>query len=375
MLTTCQNHLVKTVALRTTMISLDTKPINYGSLFFGDYGNIARLDIGGDPQFKKLAETDEANFWSLNLVSCSQDRWHEMPENALSKFQKNLAYQTVMDSTVPDVFSHLSEIATDPWLTYLYSRISTMEQIHAMSYSSGISQAFGAKAESFLDIIYTDDKIKSRVATELDVSTRFVEACKQGFVESDDNKRLLLETLTKIFLLEGVKFPFSFFTSWTINKACGNTAQGFSQLLIKIAIDEMQVHTTTGANVIRKLRKSADFKHLFDSGWFDAMFTQSTKDVVASEIDWATYLLEDGELLGFNQLICEHFIQYWADRRLKELNLPPIYNVVKNDIEDWFDDYRNVNSKHSALQEIDSVTYQKNTIVNDLYRFDEATHA
>src|SRR5574344_1364849 len=115
------------------MINLDNKPELNNRLFFGD-NSVARLDLSYDPQFKKLAETDEANVWFLNIVSCSQDRWEEMPPNALSKFQKTLAYQTVLDSTVPDIFKYLSSIANDPWLQYLYSRISTMEHTHAMSY-------------------------------------------------------------------------------------------------------------------------------------------------------------------------------------------------------------------------------------------------
>lgn len=355
------------------LINLDNKPTNYAPLFFGDYGNVARIDIGGDPQFKKLAETDEANFWALNVVSCSQDRWSDMPDNALSKYQKNLAYQTAMDSLVPGVFSYLSEAATDPWLTYLYSRISAMEHVHAMSYSSGISQAFGAKAEEFLDIIYTDPKIKQRVKTELEVASRFIDACSKGLENTDEHRKLIVETLSRVLLLEGVKFPFSFFTSWAINKACDGAAQGFSQVLLLIAKDELQVHTTTGATVLRKLRNSTDFAYLFEGGWFEETFTAMVKETVQSEVEWAEYLLEDGELLGFNRSICEHFIQYWANYRCREVRVAECYNITKNDIEEWFDSYRNINGKSAALQEIDNVSYQRSQIVNDLWRFDTKT--
>lgn len=352
------------------MINLDNKPILTNRLFFGD-SSVARLDLSYDPQFKKLAETDEANVWFLNIVSCSQDRWEEMPPNALSKFQKTLAYQTVLDSTVPDIFKYLSSIANDPWLQYLYSRISTMEHTHAMSYSSGVDQAFGAKATEFLDIIYTDDKIKARVDSELDVATRFVNAVHTNWEETTENKKLLLELLTKTFALEGVKFPFSFFTSWTLNRAYNNCAQGFSQLLIKISIDEMQVHTTVGATLIKKLSKSSQFSDLFESGWYQSMVNEVFTSVAKKEKEWAEYLLEDGEVPGFNQEICNHFIEYWVDRRLNEINLPRQFNVVKNDIEKWFDSYRSVNDKHSALQEVDNISYQIGQVRNDLSKFDK----
>ena len=41
------------------MINLDNKPELNNRLFFGD-NSVARLDLSYDPQFKKLAETDEA---------------------------------------------------------------------------------------------------------------------------------------------------------------------------------------------------------------------------------------------------------------------------------------------------------------------------
>jgi len=351
------------------MINLTKKPEGPSKLFFGEH-DLARLDLPFDPKFKQLAETDESNVWFLNVVSCSQDRWAEFPEHALSKFQKTLAYQTVVDSFVPDVFPTFSAIATDPWLKYLYSRIGTMEHTHAMSYSSGVTQAFGAKATEFLDIIYTDPMIQDRITSETEIATRFIKAVESGWEETDENKKMHLETLVSVFLLEGIKFPFSFFTSWTLNRGYGNIAQGFSQLLIKIATDEMVVHTSTGSNVINKLRKSVGYKHLFESGWFDEMAEKQFTDVITREKAWADYLLEDGECPGFNQAICHHFIEYWGDRRRKEIKLPEVHNVVKNDIEVWFDEYRNINNKTAALQEIDNISYQLGQVVNDLDRFD-----
>lgn len=357
------------------MINIQDKPQTSKDLFFGDDDGISRLDLSYDTKFKSIAEQDEANVWFLNVVSCTGDRWGEFPPKALSKFQKTLAYQTVTDSLVPDVFTHLSAIATDPWLDYLYSRISTMEKTHAMSYSSGVDQAFGAKADEFMSIIYTDPNIPDRVADEVDVAERFIKAVEAGWTYTEYNAKLLLEVLFKMFVTEGVKFPFSFFTSWTLNKGHNNCAQGFSQLLIKICTDEMEVHTTTGANAIKKLRTNKYTKDLFSSGWFDTMATEYMAKVYEKELEWIDYLLEDGEVPGFNREICKHFIEYWIDRRLREIKLDTMFNVQKNDIEIWFDKYRNINGKSSALQEVDNVSYQIGQLKNDLHRFDDTDEA
>lgn len=350
------------------MINLTTKPSEEHKLVFGAQ-DLGRLDLPYDKTFKNLASVDEANVWYLDVVSCSADRWSMFPASALYKFQLTLGYQTVLDSLVPDVFKALNEIVTDPYLKYLYSRISTMEHTHALSYSSGVTQAFGSKATEFLDIIYTDPQIKHRIDDELDTISRFIKAT-HNWSNTEENRKLLLETLVVVFCLEGIKFPFSFFTSWTLNKAYENCAQGFSQLLLSISVDELTVHTATGSNFINKLRKTQDFQSEFKSGWFDSMAEAYFAKVVEKEKAWARYLLLSGNEPGFTEPICDHFIMYWADRRRKEIGLPQQYNIQKNDIEIWFDEYRNVKNKSSALQEISNINYQIGKCVNDLHKFD-----
>jgi len=346
--------------------NLNKKPKGEHKLFFGEH-DLARLDTPFDIRFKALAELDEANSWFLNIVDCSNDRWYEYPESALKKFQLTIGYQTIMDATVPDTFGKMAELTTDPWLGYLYSRIATMEKTHNLSYSSGILQAFGAKAQEFLDVVYEDNQIKHRVDPEVKIANEFIDSIST-WKNDEYHRRVLLKQLLATFILEGIKFPFSFFTSWTLNKAYNNCSQGFSQLLIKIATDEMVVHTATGSGVIKKLLKHNDFKN--DVQWFKEYAQKYITNSVNSEIEWSDYLLETGEEPGFNKQINDHFIMYWGDRRLRELNIPQQYNVSKNDIEIWFDEYRNINSKQSALQEISNVSYQLGQCVNDLHKFD-----
>ena len=347
--------------------NLESKPGGENKLFFGEH-DLGRLDLPFSSTFKKLSEVDEANVWFLNIVNCSQDKWYKLPESSLTKFQLTLGYQVLMDATVPDIFSKLAEIATDPYLSYLYSRISTMEKTHNLSYSSGLTQAFGAKAQEFLDVIYEDTHIKSRVEDELQATNDLLKLLPT-WKNTQRYRRSLLKVLAVVFFLEGVKFPFSFFTTWTINKAYGNAIQGFSQLLTLIATDEMVVHTTTGSSVIKELLNHDDFKD--DRAWFIKYVTDYFRVGVKKEIEWSDYLLETGEELGFNKEICDHFIQYWADVRLKELNIEKLFNVKKNDIEVWYDNYRNINGKQSALQEISNISYQIGQVQNDLDRFDK----
>jgi len=354
------------------IVCVDKKPEPHNKLFFGSYGNYVRIDKIQYPQIKKLYESSESNTWFMNEIDYSKDivGWQSIPKNAQRMFKLNIVYQTLMDSGVTNIFNEISKVCSVSELQYLYSRISIEENIHSLTYSNGLNVVFGAEAEEVLDLVYSDPVVKKRMENEVDGSENFIKKCIIDNRSDDEAKKSLLMLLGAAFLLEGIKFPFSFYVSWTINKSFDNSIQGFSRALKLIAWDEMTVHTTTGSTVLGILRKdkTQEFSHLFK--WFDETMIKFTKKTVQQELDWNNYLLEDGPIPGYNQAIGEHFIKYWADKRLKEIGLQPLYNEKKSDIIDWYNKYRDLNSTSTALQEADATNYQKGKLVNDLDKFD-----
>ena len=514
--------------MKCDLVCIDKKPQEYRKLFWGDYGNFNRIDFTNFEIFKKIAENSESNTWFINEIDCTKDRegWERLPENAKRMFRLNIVYQTLMDSLVPGIFDKLSDFSTDSWLTYLYSRIFTEEQIHclreddeiltdkgwkklkdltmddkvanfyldemivkyenpiniekqkykgdvikiyskenyfeyivtpkhrvlfkyennewgveqaryfdpyfkipfydensgeitfsdfgefdktlvfyegnivgvevpstfiivrfngkyvaitgnSLSYSSGITQAFGENGSEILDIVYDDEILKKRVETEQKIAYRFIKEVYPLKEPNDNAKKIILELLYRTLLLEGVKFPFSFFVTWNINLQYNNAIQGFSHLLQLIAWDEMTVHTATGVNLINILRKEKDqgFSHLFENGWFSKMVKEVTKEVIDLEMMWIDYLLQEGDIPGFNKEIGEYFVKYWANKRLKEVKEEPLYKGFEkeNDIIQWFNNYRNLNNKKVSLQEADNTNYMKGVLKNDIldYEFDK----
>jgi ribonucleoside-diphosphate reductase beta chain len=276
-----------------------------------------------------------------------------------------------MDSLVPNTFGFLSDIATDTWLSYLYSRIATEEQIHSLSYSNGLFQVFGPKVTEMLDYIYEDEMVQRRTEKEIEAANRFIDLLIKQDRSDDEAKLALVELLLRTYFLEGVKFPFSFFVTWTINKAYGNAIQGFSQALKLIAWDEMTIHTTTGQNVLKILLtdEGQGFLHLREQILDRAR--EIGEETVRLEMEWNRYLQRDGSIPGYNIEIGDHFIKYWTDYRLKKIGAEPIYEEKKSDIIDWFNNYRNLNKTQVALQEADNTNYQKGTLRNDLDRLGE----
>jgi ribonucleoside-diphosphate reductase beta chain len=194
-----------------------------------------------------------------------------------------------------------------------------------------------------------------------------------GKNKDDKAKQLILEALLRTYFLEGVKFPFSFFTAWIINYVYDNAIQGISRMLKLIAYDELTTHVPTGYSIMNILRTEPEqeFQHLFESGWFDETAINIAKQVVNEEIEWSRYLLKDGELTNYTKEICEHFIKYQAQERLKRIKVKDIpWNEKKSDIIEWYDNYRDINRSNVALQEADNLSYQKAQLKNDLNMFD-----
>jgi len=348
------------------------KPQEYNKLFFGDFGNYLRLDYVTNENFKKLAENSESNVWFTNEIEYSRDRkgYDKLSEKEKRMFHVNILYQNLLDSLVPNIFGVLSELATDTYLSYLYSRINTEENIHAMTYSSGLMQVFGSDATEMLDLVYEDEILQNRMNADVEAANTFVDLAKNSEVD-DDLKKALIVSLIRTYYLEGVRFPASFFVTWTINKNNSGAIQGFSQALKLILWDELTVHTTTGMNVIKTLYRdrSQGFWHLRE--FIKEQLYTIGEEVYRSEVQWAEYLLRDGEISGYNLSIAKHFIRYQIDLRLKNLKFNPVYNEKKSDLIDWFDDYRNLNKTQTALQEADNLNYKKGALKNDLSLLDK----
>lgn len=363
---------MKKVNISNVIVDVTKKPEDAQKLFFGDYDGFVRVETVQYPKLVELAEASESNTWFVNEIDYDADvvGWGSLPPHAQSKFEKNISYQNLMDSGVTRLFGRLAEIANVPELQYLYNRINVEENIHAKSYSNGISLVFGSDAERILDIAYTDPVIQKRVKDEVDFSEELFDLYFDQGRRDDETKMALLKVIGSTFMLEGIKFPFSFFVTWSINKAFGNPIQGFSRALKLISWDEMTVHTTAGSTVLNILRKdkSQGFSHLFPE--FDKWLRDYAKKVALGEFDWNEYLLIDGEIPGYNHGIGEHFIKYWTDKRCREVHIGEVFNEKKSDVIDWYNKYRDLNSTTTSLQEADATNYQKGKLKNDLDKFD-----
>ena len=222
------------------VLTLDTPPESTWKLFYGDTGNFLRIDQVDYPVFKRLYEIGYGSFWTWKKFDFTRDRqgWEQIDEVGRRMFLLNNGYQAAMDSGVVGIYSFISTITTNTELALLYSYINQNESIHAASYSYGLTQMFGIDAKPMIDVVYTDPVIKQRLENEIDYSSAFVQS---NIIEqrTDDTAKLdLVRTIVAAYMLEHIKFPFSFLVTWSVNKAYNKALETFSLLLTEIAHDK-----------------------------------------------------------------------------------------------------------------------------------------
>jgi len=342
----------------SNILNISEKP-KTNPLFGGlDGGVFLRTDRIENPIYKTLYEAGFGKFWTVKMIDFSGDAmgFPTMPEMAQNMFLENNGYQSLMDSGVVNIYNDLTMCTTNPELAILYQYIAQNESIHAMSYAEGLIQMFGAKAEEKIDIVYEDKVIQARLASEVDYAEK---------LDRNDMKSIF-HVVVAAYLLEHIKFPFSFFVTFSINKAYNNAINGFSMLLKKIAEDEMEIHYPANAEVIKGMIAQG----LVSKEYAHSFIKKEAAAVLESELDWNKHLQRNGPIPGYNERIGAEFIRYWTNKTLRDCGIDET-PIAPNDTIVWFNHYRNIDNQVVAQQEMKSNQYQKGVIQNDLARFNK----
>ncbi len=345
---------------------MDRIPQEPWKLFFGDTYNMLRVDMIDYPVIHNCFKALFSNVWAWTAIDFQSDitGWDKLDPIAQDIFLKTVSYQTIMDSGVVNIYNHLAMLSSNSELSIGYQYIAQNESIHAGSYSYALSQMFGSDAFDKINIIYEDEFIKKRMEDEVDFSDQLIQYVVHGGHRDTAAKSLVFKTIVAAYVLEHIKFPFSFYSVWNLNRVYDNGVNGFSMLLKLIAQDELTGHTVMNANVLKILRREdrQEFQEVFD----ERFIREYIEKTVNAEIAWSDYLTKDGEIPGFTKKINRNFIEYQADLALKKIGLEPMYNAKKDDSIEWFDLYRNIKNQNASLQEVSNNQYNKGVIQNDI---------
>ncbi len=96
-------------------------------------------------------------------------------------------------------------------------------------------------------------------------------------------------------------------------------------------------------------------------------------DAVKEEKRWIEYLFKDGSMVGLNDKLLSDYVEWIANKRMKAINLKPIYNIsVRNDPLPWTQHWLNSRELQNAPQETEIESYViggiKQDITNDTFK-------
>ena len=133
--------------------------------------------------------------------------------------------------------------------------------------------------------------------------------------------------------------------------------EGNAKIIKLIARDE-NLHVAITQNIIQYLRDNRD------EGFQDIIKDNEQKIydayglAVQQEKSWAEYLFSKGNLLGLNADIMKGYVEWLANNRLTSLGYKKIFDVKKNPLGSWYDQFMNSEKVQVAPQETEISSYK-----------------
>lgn len=343
-------------------------------MFFGEPLNIARDDIQKYPIFMKNFKQQVGYYWVPEEIKLDSDKrtWKELTASQQKVFEKNIAYQILLDSVqCRSISSVLMPIASLPELEMCLSAWGYMECVHSRSYQYLLKTVLNSPTPVF-DSVINDPMIKNRAAKIVKKYNDFAQLSEiwrvLGYgchtvngvtynVTEYNLKQSFYAYLINVYFLESILFYVSFICSWSFSE--NNLMVGNGKIVSFIARDE-NLHTGISKNIITNYQRyehdDVMLRVMEDS---DALVWEMLGDFISQDEYWIGYLFEDNpQLLGVNEEIMMSSLYHIANKRMSAIGKGTPFPDYKRNPVKWADKYLNLDGTQSALQEVEGTNYE-----------------
>ncbi|NRA73515.1 MAG: ribonucleotide-diphosphate reductase subunit beta [Rickettsiales bacterium] len=275
----------------------------------GNVTNIFNLNNAKYSWANRLYRVMMENFWIPEKIGLADDarQYSNLTTQEKKAFDGILSFLTFLDSIQTNNLPNISNYITAPEICLLLAIQTYQEAIHSQSYAYMIESIIPVNRRNEIYDFWRKDSV-------LFERNKYIAQIYQDFVDNQTDKSFA-KVLIANFLLEGLYFynGFAFF----YNLASRGLMMGSADEIKYINRDEL-THCVIFSNMIKEIRKERpDF---FDEQEIISMF----KTAVEQEMKWTNHIIGDG-VLGINKTSTEKYTKYLANKRLKELNIEPIY--------------------------------------------------
>jgi len=317
-----------------TVFNKDKVDFTKEHMFFGADQNTQRYDTFRYPELDKLNQTMLGYFWRPEEVSLQKDRadFANFRDEEKHIFTSNLKYQTLLDSVQGrgPCLAFLPHVSL-PELEGCIVTWDFFETIHSRSYTHIMKNVYADPAEVF-DTILDDKEIIKRaesVTKEYDnfnlVADNYFHH-KKGTLR--DVKKALYKAMMTVNILEGLRFYVSFACTFAFGEL--KKMEGSAKIISLIARDEA-THLNLSTQILKNWAQGKDDPEMVAiAKECEEEVYDMWRECVDEEKAWANYLFKEGSIVGLNETLLHHYVEFIANKRLKALGLKTIYDRPLN---------------------------------------------
>jgi ribonucleoside-diphosphate reductase beta chain len=321
----------------------------------GDSSGLLNWNDIAYPQMYDLYQTLLSNFWIAKEINMQDDikQWDSLSGEEQNVFLRINTQLACLDSLQTPTMSQVMDYVTDSSFKAIFAVISQQEAVHNESYSYILSSLIPLQEQNAR---FNEAKIDPIISKRNQV---ILDAYEQ-FRENPTPQTLLALAINSINL-EGIYFyaGFAFFYHLARQQKMVKT----STMISYIQRDEMQ-HAYFMSQFIRILLTENPTLHTKEN--IDYIY-QSIEQATMLEKEWAHTIF--GNIEGVDLQEFEGYVEYLANKRLRQLGLENLYEERKNPMP-WIQVFSDemINETKSDFFEQKSRTYTKVTESNG---FDE----
>lgn len=266
------------------------------------------------PKMYKLYRVLLGNHWIADEIPMNTDvsQFAELTDKEKDTFKKIIGLLAVLDSMQTTFVGDVKAYLTDSSLQAIAAIIAQQEVVHNQSYSYVLSSLVTEREQKEIFEYWKHDEILLR-------RNLFIREAYHAFRENP-TPETFFEAVVADMVLEGIFFyaGFAFF----YNLARDQKMLATSQMISYIQRDEIQ-HAYFFGEIFKQLLVDYPELHTSERLQFATRFIDQA---VRLEMEWAEYVL-DG-ISGIDLDDFKKYIQYIANKRLKMMGLPMVYQGV-----------------------------------------------
>lgn len=343
---------------------------NRERLFLGEGKNSQRYDVLKYPFFDAMADKMMGQDWTHDEVNCVKDKqdFHflsdAMKHAYTSVLQKLIFLDSIQGRGMLQTFGSLITLPELEACVTIWQHFEIDK--HSKSYTHILRSVYDNPTEVF-DASFRTPELLGLAGTisqpydrcfELvtEYNYRLLRGMEISAALEQELRQAIVRQLLEINMLEGIRFYSGFATIWSMHYSQG-LMERTGKVLQLICRDE-NLHLAISQYLLRLLRTVPEEGFQEAYAFWQPSILDLYSEAVEQEFAWVDYLFRHGSFLGMTPDLAKMYIRFLANRRLRAIGEPPLFEGVTQNPLEWVDTYINNDLTENLPQESEILNYK-----------------